>query len=475
VTLIDQLGIPGCVLSSPDEGSKPLLPWACGALVELPAGGKKEVILFDPRLGLPLPGPKEASPAPELAGAFRLASPLPLPGDQVPATLAGLRRQPEALQALTADDKHLYDVTPERVEGSRIYLVGLLSAVAPRMRYLQEELSQVRGGVRVSLDPAAALQVWAAAAEQGARAPEVRFWREAASSQYDLWPPEEGGGDRGQRLTQRRSELVPWSALPRQIAELEGEPRDRLQQAFGESFAAFTLTPGLPPDLVLRGQWEDAARFLVQVLDQLREQRDRLRAANGLDERLSTWCDRVVAAQAEVNRAQREAARSGGKDRGALEALADARAQRDDVWKEEQETLLVLLAGRAAEVQAPEATYLLALCKQEQAERLQRQADRSHRTGGPGSEADAQAARDAWSDASFWWGKYDAEPPPPSYGGRAAPRRSSPAAARLLQARTRLALGERDQAVRQLEDLSGDLTGLEQTARLYLARELKKP
>jgi hypothetical protein len=475
VGLLEQLGIPACVLSARAEEPDQLQPWSCGALVEPPGGGKKEVLLFDPRLGLPLPGPAGSAAEPARTNAFRTGSPVPVPGNLVPASLAALCRQPDALKALTVDDKHPYDVTAEQLKGTHIYLVGLLSGLAPRMRSLQEELAPVRGGVRVGLDPAAALEAWkAVAAEQGSPAPEVRWWREAVGCQYDFWPPEEGGGDRGKRMAQRRSELVPWSALPQQIIDLQGsDPGDILQSAFGQFFASFTLNSGMPPDLVLRGRSEDAARLLVEMLDQLREQRDRLHGATGLDESLNKWCADVVDAQAAVNRAKRAAARSAGKDRATEADLAEARAQLADVWKGGEETLHVLLDGRAADVQVPDGTYLLALCKQGQAERLQRQADRARRAGRPGAEA--QAAPDAWADANYWWGKYDAEPPPPSFGGQAAPRRSSPAAARLLQARAQLALGQRDQAVRQLEDLSGELTGLEQTARLYLARQFRKP
>jgi hypothetical protein len=474
VALLDQLGIPGCVLAAGDRQAEPPQPWACGALADLPGGKEKEVFLFDPRLGLPLPGPKDSSAGPELAGAFRLGSPVPVPGDSAPATLAALRRQPDALKALTVDDKHPYDVTAERLDASRLYLVAPLSALAPRMTYLQEELSSVRGGARVAFDPSEALQTWTAvAAEQGGKAPEVRFWREAATSAYDFWPAEEGGGDRTQRSVQRAADLVPWGALPRQIAQLPGDPGRRLQNFFAQSFAGFDMAAGMPPDLVLRGESDNAAQMLVKSLDQMRENRDRLQGATDLEQKMNDWCGLVVDAQAEVSRAQADVARSGGKDRGALGAQEEARAALEEVWKNGQDVAGVLIAGRAAEVEIPDVTYLLALCKQEQAERLQLQAERARRSGRSGAEGLAEAAKDAWADAGFWWGKYAAEPAT-ALGGQAAPRRSSPAAARLLQARARLALGERDQAVRQLGDLS-DLTGPEQTARLYLARRLQKP
>jgi hypothetical protein len=478
VSLLEQLGIPGCVLAVPASGNEPINPWACGALTTLP-GGQKNVLLFDPRLGLPLPGPKGPA-APELAEAFRLALPVRVADDRVPADLAELRRRPDLLGALATDDRHTAGVSAKEVNGSCIYLAGMLSALAPRMKYLQEALPAARSGARVTVDPAAALAAWkAAAAGLGDPAPEVRCWKEATRAEYQFWPPEEGGHDRSNLVLHKLSELVPTQALPAQIAELEGEPRKRLQVIFNTTFVTFLLHAGMPPDLELHGQFDEAARLLVQIRDELREQKARLAAAVGLDEKMKEWSAQVIAAQAGVNRAEREAARAGGKDEAARTALEQARAELDRVWKDGQEVLTTLLEGRAAEVRLPESTYLLALCKQEQAERLQRQLDHARRTGRPVPEAEAQVAREAWADASSWWGQYAGDLGEAGDGGKAAApqlmRRSSAPAARLLHARAHEALGEHAEALRLLKDLSGDLTDEDQTARLYLARQLKKP
>jgi hypothetical protein len=467
VNLLDQLGIPGCVLAAGDE-KEPLHPWACGALTTLP-GGTKDVLLFDPRLGLPLPGPKAATP--ELAAAFRLALPVPGTEDRQPVSLATLRRQPDLLDALTADDKHSYDVTRGQLEGSHIYLVGMLSALAPRMKYLEEDLPAVRAGVRLACDPSAALATWKGmAAGLGGTPPEVRFWKEAARAEIAFWPPEEGGNDRAGRQRLRLRDLIVRQALPPQLDELEGEPGNRIQAVFQGAFLSDVLLPDKPPDLLLHGQFDDAARALVQSRDQLREEKGRLAAAVGLDEKIGTWRHAIYEAQANVSRAQRAAAR----DSAAHGALDDARAQLDHVWKEGEEALSILLQGRIAEVQLPDVTYLLALCKQEQAERLELQLQQARRSGRSVSEADTQAAREAWADASSWWDQYAGDLAATAAGLAQLPRRSGPAAARLLHARAHQALGERDQAERLLRDPTG-LTGLEQTARLYLARQLKKP
>jgi hypothetical protein len=478
VSLLEQLGIPACVLAVPAPENGPLSPWACGALTTLP-GGRKEVLLFDPRLGLPLPGAKGPT-APELAEAFRLALPVRVADDRAPAGLAELRRRPDLLGALTTDERHTAGVSTGEIKGSCIYLAGMLSALAPRMKYLQEALPAARSGARVTYDPAGARATWkTVAAGLGEPAPEVRFWKEAARAESQFWPPEEGGHDRSNRVLHKLSELVPTQALPTQIAELEGEPRKRLQVIFNTTFVQFLLHAGMPPDLELHGQYDEAARLLVQIRDELREQKARLAAAVGLDEKIKEWSGQVIAAQAGVNRAEREAARAGGKDEDARAALEQARAELDRVWKSGEEVLSVLLEGRAAELRLPDATYLLALCKQEQAERLQRQLDHARRTGRHASEAEVQAAREAWADAGSWWGQYAGDLAVPADGGKpgAAPliRRGSAPAARLLHARAREALGEHADALRLLQDLSGDLTDEEQTARLYLAKQLRKP
>src|SRR5262249_40598123 len=92
--LLHQLGIDGCLGCLPGAREGPASPWACGAR----AGDG--LLLFDPCLGLPLPGRK--------------------PGEV--ATLAEVRAHPELLKALAPEEKQhpdakqwAYDVTAEQV------------------------------------------------------------------------------------------------------------------------------------------------------------------------------------------------------------------------------------------------------------------------------------------------------------------------------------------------------------------------
>jgi hypothetical protein len=116
--------------------------------------------------------------------------------------------------------------------------------------------------------------------------------------------------------------------------------------------------------------------------------------------------------------------------------------------------------GSAAKPLGAEATYLLALCKHEEAEQKQAALDRLAGEKPARRVADTQ---DAWKTAADWWKTYRDE----------YPTAAGAVAARLWQARALTALGQRDAARALLTDLSGGLTPLEETARLYLARRLK--
>jgi hypothetical protein len=482
VTLLEQLGMSGCILGAVDAQTGNPRGWGCGALVTLP-GGKKEVLVFDPGHGLPLPGPAGAG-RPELTRAFQLALPVPVPKPRQLATLAELRRHPELLGQLAVDGKYPSGLSAEDVRGAQLFPVTLLSSLAPRMKGLQEELASSQGGAVVSIDPVRLLDDWKAAATgQGEPAPAVLVWRYAVAAQRRFWPPEEGGSDKTQQA-RKRLKVVRWGALPRQILTLEGEPGDRLRLHYIRPFADFYLAPGRPRDLVVRGRFDDATHELVQARDELREQRNQEDpSAENLDRRLNAWCAQVIEAQAGVLRAEGKGPRGGGRDPSAAADVQAARARLDQVWKAGEEFLSPLIASRAALAQAADVTFELALCKHEQAERLQAVVDRARRAGRPVPSEDAEAAVEGWNNAVSWWQSYVseaateplpqkvntglAEPPP-------AVRATAHALARLLEARAQVALGKEDAAVRLLDSPPADFPEAEQLARLYLLRQLRE-
>ena len=102
----------------------------------------KDIYLFDARLGIPLPGPK---------------------GEGI-ATLAQVRAQPAVLQQLGLDAKNPYDVSQDQAQRAEVHVACALSALAPRMRFLQDQLAATEK-VRLGVDPAALVKKFTEAAQ----------------------------------------------------------------------------------------------------------------------------------------------------------------------------------------------------------------------------------------------------------------------------------------------------------------------
>jgi hypothetical protein len=153
----------------------------------------------------------------------------------------------------------------------------------------------------------------------------------------------------------------------------------------------------------------------------------------------------------------------GAQGRGNPLALDQARGRLAGVWAEGALPLNLLIEGRAADPLMGDATYLLALCMHDQAERAQAKADKARRAGRTPSASDTKAAQDAWRDAARWWETYLEEH---------AQKPAAPAA-RWWRARVAEALGDKEAAAALLRNMAGTITPLEKTARLYRARQLQ--
>jgi hypothetical protein len=454
LAMLRQIGIDGCMLAVPRgrPESEQLRYWIPGALVD------KEVYLFDTGMGLPLPGPK----------------------GQEPATLVQVRRQPELLRQLSVPGKCKYDVSEEQARQAEVHVAASLSALAPRMRYLQDLLGSSER-VNLAVDPGALLQRFQPGANvAGAK---VRVWNLPGDPSTPIRalrrfvPESEGGSDRLQQVRlQWVEQLVPWSLFPERLAQLPGEPGRQLRAAFRIPFVYFALAPQmsddqlmawlpglaessvdkegkkiptravrgrLPRDLVLRGKFDDASTRLVAIRGELQRQVrlivDKPRAE--VDAAVKGWCEDVTRASTTLQHAEQEARNA------RLQGAADTRVrdlgnlQMVELWKNSG-LVVALLQAAAAEPMSWEVTYLLALCKQEQAERNPTK---------PG----------VWASAADWWRTYLEE-----YG-----HTPSAPAARFHQARVIQAMGQRDAAVAFLQDLSGSLTENEKAGRLWLARQ----
>jgi hypothetical protein len=434
--VLDQLGIDGVLLAAPGVGGQSRL-WACGALLD------KSIYLFDPRIGLPLPGP----------------------GGKGVATLDQAQKQPEVLGQLTIDAKLPYDVTTEQARGARLLLGCPLSALAPRMQLLQDTLLGPAVRVRLYTDVAGLVQKCREAAGSETS---VTIARAALLAQWQFLPPEEGGVDKRKIKDNMTVSLVPIAYLPPEIQRLEGELRERTISVFAGKFISLALMPGKPRDQALRGRFDEAKPVLTNIRDTTPDQKEKLRADyEELNKQMREWHKTAVETQAQLIIAQE------ARKRGVPADVEGARKQVDRAWELGGRTIITIIEGWAAEPLHQQATYLLALCMHEQAEHVQTRLQHA-----PSEEKELlqRQALENWGNARGWWELVLADPPRLFPGRAYIPgSRSSIIAARMFRARAYAALGDAATAASQLKELAaGPLSDLERAGLLYRAAQVQK-
>jgi hypothetical protein len=518
------MGLDGCLITYPAETSGQGVSryWIPGVLVD------KQVYLFDTRLGMPLPGPD---------------------GKGV-ATLAGVRTNKNVFDQFaidSGDERHRYDMTPEQVGRAEVLLTWPMSALAPRMVYLENLLASMNNKVRLSADPAAVQKAFDLAAKDQKLT--VRLNNRLGDFSYPtpmrvlrhFLPAMEGGVDAAPPGRTRQAvaelELIPWRALPPEtfqapynnanlikgfrytFGELfeqfplppprnpqiqkdhnpvgigkepeknQGDVHQRFEQYLRDAVVPYlaltgpgtpldrfpvhySLKPNTPRDDLLRGRWDDATTKLVVVLDQVRLQKSLFQSETELPNKMSQWFQNAVAVQAELQKAVRG---EGDLDRvksklavlwlgnvqpAPAENMEPGQPQVGRPVSSRLPSWLAFVLGLAAEPMGSEATYTLALAKQEKAERGLARLDV---TAGKKTEAQAKKNREEWETAANWWRTYLNDY---AAGPEAA-------AARLEFARCLEVLNQREQARQVLSNLSGNLTSLDETARLYRAKRLQ--
>jgi hypothetical protein len=387
--LLHQLGLDGCLVAVPGPAPDQPRFWATGVLIE--EKGRGEIYLFDTRLGLPLPGP----------------------GGKGIATLAQLRKDPQLLGPLTADKALPYDVTPEEALTAQVYLAPQLSALAPRMKYLEDLLSAF-DRINLAVDPAGLLKRFGAATGS-----EVRVWNQLAAvgkappvspvrALRLFVPPEEGGLDRTGKVQRAMLEAIPWAEVARVLrdvdpaGDLPAPASEQLRRFAAELYKKYALDPH---DYLVRGRLDETTRRLVQglsVVDETRMPEPEFQKA------VTEWRERVKQTYlALINHepgAQRAVDALWYGDQH-LHALLAPTSDEGDLRKLPKKILTFITVRAVAAPMRNEASYLLALCWQEKAERFQVQRER-HRQGGKDDERAAKRAADAWLNVQDWWQKY---------------------------------------------------------------------
>ncbi|MBI1914758.1 MAG: hypothetical protein HYS12_08480, partial [Planctomycetes bacterium] len=372
--LVAQLGHDGCLLALP--GDPPGHPrervapryWACGVL-----GEKEHIYLFDPRLGIPLPGP----------------------GGKGIATLAEVQGKDSPLRQLNFGGNLHYDVTPEQAAESEIHLIPSLSALAPRMAFLEKELLKPAVSVRLAADSAAETRFARALKASGHKKTDVKLAAWAALLQRRFFPKSEGGINPNEQRNAMRELVKPYLDLllnalpprvrPRSELDLWVPPIDRIIDPYLQQFLGPLLTPGQSRDLMLRGQYAEAQAALGPVHERTLEQQKQYEALfKGQDARgpqeIQAWYDE----------ASRAAARG---EAGGVEEVA----------KKYERALGALLAGAGVERRIAEIAYLQNLCQQEMAERLQFRLDHFPKEV---SDREVEQAERLWKETRNSWENY---------------------------------------------------------------------
>jgi hypothetical protein len=395
LSVLNQLNLEGCMIAVP--GASPAQPrfWAPGVLIE--DKGRRDIYLFDTRLGLPIPGPA---------------------GKGI-ATFAQVRKQPDLLQPLTVDQQTPYDITPDQARAAEIYLVCPLSAMAPRMKFLEEVLAGF-DRVNLAIDPPSLLDRFKAASQS-----EVRIWNQPSSPGKPppntptralrlFVPANEGGLDKtlkAQRYLQRTIPLAPVTRALREMRlgeELPAPAGQELRKFATILYAKYALAPH---DYLLRGRLAETTKRLVQTLSLVREfEEARAPEADFLPE-VAQWRERAKDRYLNVIRqapgAQKALDAFWIEDLHLLALMGPANEE-SERQKLAKRTLSFIVMRSVANPMRNDASYLLALCWQEKAERFQAQRD------GQAGKDDARTAKpalDAWLNVEDWWQKYATQYP----------------------------------------------------------------
>lgn len=440
LALLEQIGDPadqpellGFLLQVPDE-SGALRLWTCGVVI----GDDKAVYLFDPHLGLPLPGPK---------------------GEGV-ATLAQAREQAEILDQLNVDKKYRYLVTKEQARLAQAQLVCPLSALSPRMRSLQDKMLPPVVRVRLARDiDKEQERIQAACSAGAAKTIPMQLSKQYCTLLRRFLPVDAGGVDTTSQEQRFQLELVPWNAMPAVFQNDRLFPRKtelgmRVLNQFASPFITPTMDADQPRDLLLRGRYNSAVLKLVSERDTWRSMLAQQANSGDLQQQFDKWLAIAHRDYAKLMQAK------------SPEERQQAEQQVEKLWKDKSSLpVLIHLNSAVAAARNPEVAYQLGLCSQEQAEQQQARLDLQARPGAMPHRPDNEKTQGLWRNALGNWKNFEEE----------YPTHPDMAAVLRLRGRAESMLGDHNAAIaswKKAAELAK--TDLEKLAALYLAHQWQK-
>ncbi len=379
LSLLQQMGLDGCLIGPPDAGNKP-----AGYVVYGPG---RTVITGTPR------GPFWAVGV-RIGNEIKLYD--PWRGSAFPATLGKLKANPDEYKAWFEDKRERVGRDAEEVKKAAVYLATPVNALSPRMAMLEDKL-KAETDVNLAIDPVATRAAFPDPKPTYWNPPSDRF---AFGRTGRLFlPHEEGGADRTERGAVRVYDLYFRDQVPADDRAIPFELR-KTRMCGPMSANGLEKSPGMcttsrswnrrrrRAERLQRGQFRDAARALVERQDEFAKALLRVRNTENADKYMREWAERAV------------------KLYGELGLVPNARAAIDEHWR--SPGALLVLDRAVSEVGQAEASFLLALCKHEEAERVQARLERA--TGDDASKLQLrQAAADAWKGALDQWRSYRAE------------------------------------------------------------------
>jgi hypothetical protein len=405
LALLEQMELPACLVArqveTEDRGQRVWreVPWTVGVLL----GG--QLHLFEPRLGVPVPGPQGGV-----------------------ATLKDVKANPAVLQKLYEGDPD--PVTPAQVEKAVLLVPSSLPALSPRMRELQARLDDAGQRMRAVLyeDLTAHLERLKDA-NLGA---EVRLWTTTAGYPAVVLPRyienplgqprtaprlarAPGGGVMWvDGVVVPRSGLVPEWARRLSTEILSGKSvdaagsTDPLFKVFDSLFLKIRSEPGGIRDLLVRGKPEQAINKIVETESKLDKELDRFHhdLPDPTEFLRAKWARQLKDAEGallELNLRRRQVPPDSPDGRALEEAFRKQMQVVETIWRSQETAINYLNVEWANPVVREHLAYFMGLAKMELAIRAELQAARQ--ASRPLPEGQLTVAQQ-YGSAAEWFRRY---------------------------------------------------------------------
>ncbi|NBY02981.1 MAG: hypothetical protein EBQ87_13510 [Planctomycetes bacterium] len=420
----------GCLLLLPskDTNTPPRL-WV-GVVDET----GNDLYLFDPILGLPLPGGKDGKPL----------------------LLTELKADPKKIRVLDSDQAP-YDVQPDQISKMAPAIAPSLSSLAPRMKLLEEKYLPTGAKARLSSDLESLItKIEKACRPSFGPSAKVLLMVEAVESLRMFLTSNNGGFASPQVFQVYQTELIPQTAIPQQLQKVP-HPLilENLGNMLSRPFINSALEPKLPRDQMLHARYAKAVPDLVREGDELRIQLRGAETDPNLPKRINNWMDAAKQVFTNFDTIMQN------KDR-TQDDLAKINLEIRSLFQKGEKDLLMMIAGSIGRPRGEQISWLLALCKHELAEQQQRRFDIQSKSSTPTTLAQ-QDRLNKWKDCESAWRRYLEEFPL----GAGAPH------GKLLWGYALANIGDKEAAINAWQDVSRPMAIQEKAARLFLAKSLK--